>query len=246
MAPSKSSRSKLTVADLDVQEAPPESQLPPEGSEQQDDNKDNTSKPSKSKLTVADIDLQEAPPESQLPPTSSEQQEDNKNNNSKQFKSKASKLTVSDIDLQEAPPESQLPPASSEPYTKQHEDPNDNAIDADAAKNSIQPLPWRNGEGADILGPRNYSRERQASDMVRPPSTDHGTMANMKWSFADSHTRIEEGGWARQTTVRELPTSKQLAGVNMRLDEGAIRELHWHKEVRTVCVVYDLLDIDVV
>lgn len=55
-------------------------------------------------------------------------------------------------------------------------------------------------------------------------------MANMKWSFADSHTRIEEGGWARQTTVRELPTSVQLAGVNMRLDEGAIRELHWHKE----------------
>jgi len=32
--------------------------------------------------------------------------------------------------------------------------------------------------------------------------------------------RIEEGGWARQTTKRELPTSTQLAGVNMRLDEG--------------------------
>jgi len=53
----------------------------------------------------------------------------------------------------------------------------------------------------------------------------------MKWSFADSHVRIEEGGWARQTTIRELPTSVELAGVNMRLDEGAIRELHWHKEV---------------
>lgn len=33
-----------------------------------------------------------------------------------------------------------------------------------------------------------------------------------------------------QTTIRELPTSVELAGVNMRLDEGAIRELHWHKE----------------
>ena len=66
--------------------------------------------------------------------------------------------------------------------------------------------------------------------MIRPPTTDHGTLANMKWSFADSHMRIEEGGWARQTTVRELPTSRELAGVNMRLDEGAIRELHWHKE----------------
>jgi len=55
-------------------------------------------------------------------------------------------------------------------------------------------------------------------------------MANMRWSFADSHVRIEEGGWTRQTTVRELPTSSELASVNMRLGEGVIRELHWHKE----------------
>jgi len=51
----------------------------------------------------------------------------------------------------------------------------------------------------------------------------------MRWSFADSHIRIEEGGWTRETTIRELGTSKELAGVNMRLDEGVIRELHWHK-----------------
>lgn len=70
----------------------------------------------------------------------------------------------------------------------------------------------------------------QDPDMLRPPSTDSGTLANMKWSFADSHMKIEEGGWARQTTVRELPTSIELAGVNMRLEAGAIRELHWHKE----------------
>ena len=66
--------------------------------------------------------------------------------------------------------------------------------------------------------------------MIRPPSTDSGTLSNMKWSYSDSHTRIEEGGWARQTTDRELTTSKELAGVNMRLECGAVRELHWHKE----------------
>ena len=41
---------------------------------------------------------------------------------------------------------------------------------------------------------------------------------------------VQEGGWTRQTTIRELPTSVELAGVNMRLEEGVIRELHWHKE----------------
>lgn len=88
-----------------------------------------------------------------------------------------------------------------------------------------------------MLGPRNRDRERQNPDLVRPPSTDHGNMPNMRWSFADSHIRIEEGGWTRQTTIRELPTSKELAGVNMRLDEGVIRELHWHKEAEWAYVL---------
>ncbi|GAA5970459.1 hypothetical protein JCM21900_003135, partial [Sporobolomyces salmonicolor] len=90
--------------------------------------------------------------------------------------------------------------------------------------------PKRGNEGANILGPRNPSREAQDPDVVVPPATDSGTLPNMKWSFADSHMRIEEGGWARQTTVRELPTSIELAGVNMRLEAGVIRELHWHNE----------------
>jgi oxalate decarboxylase family bicupin protein len=88
-----------------------------------------------------------------------------------------------------------------------------------------------------MLGPQNRARQRQNPDMIRPPSTDHGNMPNMRWSFADSHIRIEEGGWTRQTTIRELPTSKELAGVNMRLDEGVIRELHWHKEAEWAYVL---------
>jgi len=122
-----------------------------------------------------------------------------------------------------------MPDQKDGPYTIKHRDPYDYKVDT--VGSNIQPLPIRNGEGANILGPRNLDREKQSPDMIRPPSTDKGTMPNMKWSFADSHTRIEEGGWARQTTIRELPTSVELAGVNMRLDEGAIRELHWHKGI---------------
>lgn len=50
-------------------------------------------------------------------------------------------------------------------------------------------------------------------------------------------TLEQEGGWTRQTTVRELGTSVELASVNMRLDSGAIRELHWHKEAEWAYVL---------
>jgi oxalate decarboxylase len=92
------------------------------------------------------------------------------------------------------------------------------------------PLPERGGKGADILGPRNQPRAAEEPFTLAPPATDHGTMPNLKWSFSDSHMRLEKGGWARQTTIRELPVSKAMAGVNMRLKAGVVREMHWHKE----------------
>ncbi|KAK6227645.1 oxalate decarboxylase family bicupin [Colletotrichum tabaci] len=125
--------------------------------------------------------------------------------------------------------------AASSPYTPGHKDKYDGPVDSVGDK--LDPLPWRNGLGASVLGPWNEARSRQNPDLVRPPGTDHGNLANMRWSFADSHIRIEEGGWTRQTTIRELPTSIELAGVNMRLDEGVIRELHWHKEAEWAYVL---------
>ncbi|MEI9975597.1 MAG: cupin domain-containing protein [Ignavibacteriota bacterium] len=43
-----------------------------------------------------------------------------------------------------------------------------------------------------------------------------------------AHRRIQEGGWTRQVTEKEMPFSRDLAGVNMRLTAGSYRELHWH------------------
>ncbi|KAF5123977.1 Oxalate decarboxylase OxdC [Metarhizium anisopliae] len=125
--------------------------------------------------------------------------------------------------------------AKDNPYTPDYSDPHDHAIDA--IGKGLDPRPWRNGNGATVLGPYNRDRSRQSPDMIRPPSTDHGNIPNMRWSYTDSHVRIEEGGWTRQTTVRELPTSIELAGVNMRLDTGVIRELHWHKEAEWAYVL---------
>ncbi|MDB6125604.1 MAG: oxalate decarboxylase [Pedosphaera sp.] len=91
------------------------------------------------------------------------------------------------------------------------------------------PEPIRGKDGASILGPRNPCREAENPDTIVSPATDHGSMGNMRWSFADSHMHLTPGGWGRQTTVRELPTSPEIAGVNMRLKAGGVRELHWHK-----------------
>lgn len=75
------------------------------------------------------------------------------------------------------------------PYTPGNKDSFDKAIDA--VGEDLNPLPWRNGLGASVLGPWNSERSRQNPDLVRPPGTDRGNLANMRWSFADSHIRIE-------------------------------------------------------
>ena len=98
------------------------------------------------------------------------------------------------------------------------------------SESSVPPQPIRGDKGATVIGPTNPIREAQSPSRLAPPETDHGTLPSLKWSFADSHNRLQPGGWARQTTIRELPIATELAGVNMRLEAGAIRELHWHKE----------------
>ncbi len=84
--------------------------------------------------------------------------------------------------------------------------------------------------GASIMGPRNIPLENENPDQLISPSTDAGTIPNLKFSFSAARNRLAEGGWAREITVRELPVAKTMAGVNMRLTPGGIREMHWHKE----------------
>lgn len=92
------------------------------------------------------------------------------------------------------------------------------------------PQPIEGNLGATILGPRNVPIERENPDMLVSPQTDYGTIPNLKFPFANAKTRLLTGGWAREITARELPIATTLAGVNMRLKPGGIREMHWHKE----------------
>jgi oxalate decarboxylase len=77
-------------------------------------------------------------------------------------------------------------------------------------------------------GPENRVLLDENPDTNTPPPTDHGDIGPVWYSFDLARKRVEEGGWTHQVTQRELPPSRDLAGVNMRLTAGSFRELHWH------------------
>ncbi|MBO0717319.1 MAG: cupin domain-containing protein, partial [Rhizobiales bacterium] len=99
---------------------------------------------------------------------------------------------------------------------------------AAAQDKTTQPIEGK--KGATILGPRDPTRENENRDFMQPPDTDHGALPNLRYSFSDTHIKMRDGGWSREVTARELPAAKTIAGVNMRLTAGGVRELHWHKE----------------
>jgi len=84
------------------------------------------------------------------------------------------------------------------------------------------------GASATNPGPENTAIQAASPNAFLPPDTDHGEVQTFWSSFSSAHRRIQEGGWSRQVTVEDFPISKEIAGVNMRLTAGGIRELHWH------------------
>ncbi|TMU87082.1 cupin domain-containing protein [Bacillus sp. BHET2] len=96
-------------------------------------------------------------------------------------------------------------------------------------RNVPQPI-RKDGAGFVDLGPRDVMRDIENPDFLVPPPTDAGTVPNLKFSFSDTPMTLKHGGWSRQVTTRELPIATTLAGVNMALTSGGVRELHWHKE----------------
>ena len=78
-------------------------------------------------------------------------------------------------------------------------------------------------------GPSNPLLAAQNPDAYLPPASDHGEVPSFWHSFSLMHRRIQGGGWTRQVNVQDFPLSKEIAGVNMRLTAGGVRELHWHK-----------------
>ncbi|MCW3797213.1 cupin domain-containing protein [Sphingomonas sp. BN140010] len=78
-------------------------------------------------------------------------------------------------------------------------------------------------------GPQNVTMERQFPSQASPPPTDIKTQPFFWSSFNISPKRIQRGGWAREITADDFALSEEIAGVNMHLAPGGVRELHWHQ-----------------
>lgn len=87
-------------------------------------------------------------------------------------------------------------------------------------------------------GPTDKSLESANVDTSVPPLTDTGGVPTFKYPFSLSNRRVFQGGWSREVTVRELPVAKSMAGVNMRLNAGGVRELHWHTAAEWAIMLY--------
>jgi oxalate decarboxylase len=108
--------------------------------------------------------------------------------------------------------------------------------DADAAPQAQRPTS-HNAPNESDPGSQNLPLAAENPDSEWSPSTDNGTVKPFKYSFSLAHKRIESGGWTRQVTARELPISTTIAGVEMRLTPGGVRELHWHVEAEWAIVL---------
>ncbi len=87
-------------------------------------------------------------------------------------------------------------------------------------------------------GPINATLLKMNPSANNPPPTDHGDTGPIWYSFNLSHRREQPGGWTHQVTERSLPTSTDIAGVDMRLNTGAYRELHWHTAAEWSFMLY--------
>ncbi|KAL4959785.1 putative oxalate decarboxylase [Aspergillus stella-maris] len=96
--------------------------------------------------------------------------------------------------------------------------------------NVENPQPIRGSLGGDDPGPRNAALDRQNSDKLAPPGTDHGQTINANWPMSLSKAKLglDGAGWSRQENVVVMPGATAMAGVDMRLEANAYRELHWH------------------
>src|SRR5258705_1809697 len=63
---------------------------------------------------------------------------------------------------------------------------------------------------------------------VPDPALSGKDLPTFKFALEKSAGKVIGNSFGKEATVEQLPISKGIAGVSMRLEPGAMRELHWH------------------
>ncbi|WFU19861.1 cupin domain-containing protein [Bradyrhizobium sp. CB3481] len=63
---------------------------------------------------------------------------------------------------------------------------------------------------------------------VPDPTLAGKDLPTFKFALEKSDGKVIGNSYGKEATVTQLPISKGIAGVSMRLEPGAMRELHWH------------------
>ncbi len=82
---------------------------------------------------------------------------------------------------------------------------------------------------ANLAGPRAEAGEEFSFKNNLPdPLLAGDELPTFKFELEKSQGKVIGGSSGKEATVKQLPISKGIAGVSMRLEPGAMRELHWH------------------
>lgn len=83
---------------------------------------------------------------------------------------------------------------------------------------------------AGLLGASEQAVAGDTSFMnnVPDPLLAEKSLPEFTFALEDSPGRTLGGSYGKEATVKQLPVSKGIAGVSMRLEPGVMREMHWH------------------
>ena len=85
------------------------------------------------------------------------------------------------------------------------------------------------GVTAGLIGARRLEAgDPSFMNNVPDPLLSQKELPTFKYALEKSKGKVIGNSYGKEATVEQFPISKGIAGVSMRIEPGAMRELHWH------------------
>jgi oxalate decarboxylase len=82
---------------------------------------------------------------------------------------------------------------------------------------------------AALMGPKSAEAgDPSFQNNVPDPILSGDELPTFKFELEKSEGKVIGKSYGKEATVKQLPISKGIAGVSMKIEPGAMRELHWH------------------